>query len=74
MGSLFRKIIDKNKRGQALIEYLIIFSFMSLVAINMVKGLGGFMRESMGGLGHALTQQLTIGICKKHCFFEGYKN
>jgi hypothetical protein len=61
-------------RGQALIEYLLIFSFMTFIAINMVKGLGATLLSSVGYIGFELTQQLTVGVCSKGCFYNGYRN
>jgi Flp pilus assembly pilin Flp len=60
--------------GQALIEYLILFSFMALIAINMVKGMGGMLTSSIGTIGQQLTQQLTIGVCEKECWYSEYEN
>jgi hypothetical protein len=60
--------------GQALIEYLLIFAFMTFIAINMIKGLGATMLSSVGYIGFELTQQLTVGVCQKACFYNGYKN
>ena len=67
----------KNKSrasGQALIEYLLIFSFMTFITINMVKGLGTTLFTSVGYLGYEMTEQFTVGVCKKDCFFTGYSN
>ena len=61
-------------RGQALIEYLLIFAFMTFITINMVKGLGKTMLSSVGYIGFELTQQLTIGVCERGCFYNGYRN
>lgn len=60
--------------GQALIEYLLIFSFMTFVTISMVKGLGATLFKSVGYLGYELTEQFTIGVCSEYCFYSGYKN
>jgi Flp pilus assembly pilin Flp len=60
--------------GQALIEYLLLFSFMTFIAIGLVKGLGNTMTSSVGNIGYELTEQLTVGVCKKLCFYDGFKN
>ena len=68
-------ILKKNlTQGQALIEYLFIFSFMTFVTMNMVKGLGATLFKSVGYIGYELTEQLTVGVCKKECFYSGYAN
>ena len=64
----------RASRGQALIEYLLLFSFMTFIAINMIRGLGKTMLESVGILGYEMTEQLTIGVCTRDCFYTGYKN
>jgi hypothetical protein len=69
------KIKMKMKaQGQALIEYLLIFSFMTFIAISMVKGLGKTLFSSVGYMGYELTEQFTIGVCEQECFFSGYQN
>jgi hypothetical protein len=66
--------MDIKNNGQALIEYLLIFSFMIFLSINMVKGLGKTMIGTVGSLGAELTEQLTVGVCEKACFYNGFKN
>lgn len=67
--------IKKSKAaGQAMIEYLLLFSFMTFISISMVKGLGKTLFKSVGYLGYELTEQFTIGVCKSECFYTGYKN
>jgi hypothetical protein len=63
-----------SSSGQALIEYLMIFSFMVFLSINLVKGLGKTTFRTIGFLGYELTEQLTVGVCPKNCFYSGYKN
>jgi hypothetical protein len=67
----------KNKfkeNGQALIEYLLIFSFMTFIGISMVRGLSKTLLSSIGYMGFELTEQFTVGVCKRDCFFTGYMN
>lgn len=65
----------KKAYGQALIEYLLIFSFVTFIGINITKGLGTTMLQSVGYIGYELTEQFTIGVCgKNQCFFSGYLN
>jgi hypothetical protein len=65
---------SNHHRGQALIEYLFIFAFVTFLSINIVKGLGKSMLSSVGYMGFELTEQFTIGVCKEYCFYIGYKN
>jgi hypothetical protein len=66
--------IKMRAQGQALIEYLLIFSFMTFITISMVKGLGKTLLSSVGFMGYELTEQFTVGVCAKECFFTGYSN
>lgn len=66
--------IQMRASGQALIEYLLVFSFMTFVGINMVKGLGKTLTTSVGIIGYELSEQFTVGVCKTHCFFRSYEN
>lgn len=63
-----------DQKGQALIEYLMVLVFISLIAGKMVTTFSDFFRDSLGNLGHVLTINLNVGVCKKECFFAGYKN
>lgn len=65
---------QKTNRGQALVEYLVIFSFMAMLAIKLAMGLQGFVKTTMGGLSKALTLQLSSGVCQQRCFFKTYNN
>jgi hypothetical protein len=61
-------------RGQAMIEYLLIFSFVTFFSINIVKSLGNTMLKTVGYLGFEISEQLTVGVCSKECFMDGFKN
>lgn len=65
---------NHNQQGQALVEYLLIFSFVTLLSINLVKGMSKTMLSSVGYIGYELTEQFTVGVCKKLCFYSGYLN
>jgi len=66
--------VQKKSSGQALIEYLFVMIFIILLSIKIVNLFTDFMRDSMGNLGHVLTNYLTVGVCESKCFFGGYKN
>jgi Flp pilus assembly pilin Flp len=61
-------------KGQALIEYILLFGMISLVSMGLVRAISGFMSNSTGSLSYALTQQLTTGSCERFCFFGYYGN
>ncbi len=60
--------------GQAMVEYLFVMVFIISISIKMVGAFSGFMRDSVGNLGHVLSQNLTVGVCSKQCFYGGFKN
>ncbi len=64
----------QNQAGQAVIEYIVIFSLMAFIAIKMAGSLQGFAKTTMGGLAKALTKELGSGVCEKNCFFKSYSN
>lgn len=63
-----------NERGQATIEYLFILVFIALLASQIVTNFGNFFGKSLGNFAHVLSGQLTVGICKSNCFYDGYVN
>ena len=64
-------------KGQALVEYLLIFAALALVSINIIKAMHGYFGESLESLNYALQTQLTVGVCSSKdrlCYFEGFLN
>ncbi|TNF01291.1 MAG: hypothetical protein EP326_04700 [Deltaproteobacteria bacterium] len=66
--------LKRSAAGQALIEYIIIFSFMAIIAMKMVDAINGYLTGTMGNLAFYLSQQLSVGVCKKKCFVDSFKN
>jgi len=64
----------KSAAGQAVVEYLLIMIFIYMVAGKFIKGFKDFLAEGFGTIGHAMTVNLSVGVCEKECFFKGYKN
>lgn len=64
----------RNRLGQATIEYILLFGLMAMIAVAMAKAMTGTMQNSMGGLGAAMTNYLTTGVCKEFCYFSNYEN
>lgn len=60
--------------GQATIEYLFVMVFIISISIKMIGAFSEFMRDSVGNLGHVLSMNLTVGVCKEQCFYSGFKN
>lgn len=40
-------MINLNNKGQALVEYLLIIAVISVVAVSVVKLLGGYLQDSI---------------------------
>ena len=40
-------IIRQNNKGQALVEYILIISVISVVIVSIVKLLGGYLQDAM---------------------------
>lgn len=65
---------DKNTLGQATIEYLVIFAFLGIISVTMMKSLATYIGDATGGIAFELTQELASGVCERHCWSKAYKN
>lgn len=63
-----------NRCGQATVEYIFILAFAIILGFNIINQFTGFFKDSMGGVSHVLSTHLTIGVCAKDCWFQGYVN
>jgi hypothetical protein len=63
-----------TSRGQATIEYLFLLVFIVGLTFKMVGGFTSFMTDSIGNLGHVLSYNLSVGVCKEECFYTGFRN
>lgn len=66
--------LKSNNVGQALVEYIIIFSFMAIIAMKMAGSINTFMGGTVGNLAYYLSQQLSVGVCKNWCFMDAFVN
>ncbi|MCE3012526.1 MAG: hypothetical protein LW878_05610 [Proteobacteria bacterium] len=64
----------KKSSGQAAVEYLFVLVLMILIASRIAVRFNDFFRDSLGNLGHVLSQNLIVGICETQCFFSSYEN
>lgn len=69
--NLFKKT---KQSGQALVEYLLLFGFMALMAIGLMKALGKVLGDGFQGMAYALSTELSTGICERSCFSPKYDN
>jgi Flp pilus assembly pilin Flp len=60
--------------GQATVEYILIFAFMAMISLGIVRAIGGGVSTSVGTLAYTLTQELSTGVCAKNCFYSGFIN
>jgi len=63
-----------NSRGQALVEYILIFSLFALISMGLIKAFSTMMDNTFTSLSFILSQHLSVGVCEQNCFFKGYVN
>lgn len=63
-----------NSKGQATVEYILIFSILFLTAIGVVKAITGFMETTSEQMASVLSHQLSSGYCKDNCIGDAYGN
>ncbi len=63
-----------SSRGQATVEYILIFAFMAMIGLSMMRGIATGLSTSVKSLSYVLTQELSTGVCPNRCFYGGYKN
>lgn len=63
-----------HSRGQATVEYILLVAFLLILASKMIGGFTDYMSGTVGNLGHVLTYNLSVGICKKDCYYPGFFN
>lgn len=64
----------RSSRGQATVEYIFILAFVLLLGFKISNLFTNFFRDTMGGVGHILSTNVTVGVCRTECFFSGYVN
>ncbi len=64
-------MILRNKKGQALVEYVLIIALISVVIIGLVNAFGGYLKDAMTKTNCNLTGQEYVkgskageGYCK----------
>lgn len=63
-----------KQSGQALIEFVFVLLFIITFTVKAAQFTGDFIRDSFGNLAHVLSLNLTVGVCKDQCFYQGYSN
>jgi hypothetical protein len=66
--------IQSTHSGQALIEYLILFSFIAGFSVKMVENMSTYFNDFFTSLAFVLSQYLSVGVCSQDCFFGNYIN
>lgn len=61
----------KNRKGQALVEYILIVALMSIIIISLVKYFGGYLKDAMtktscnvAGLEYVKGEKVGEGSCQ----------
>ena len=62
-------MILRNKKGQALVEYVLIIALISVVIIGLVNAFGGYLKDSVTKSSCVLTGQQYVKGSKPG---EGY--
>ena len=65
---------SKSILGQAVVEYLVLFGFMSVFGLKLISTLNIAVNDTVTSFAFALTQQLSVGVCEDSCFFNGFEN
>ena len=60
--------------GQAVVEFLLLFGLLVLLAVGLVQTFGSAVGKSVGSLAFYLSQQLSVGVCKVECLGNSYNN
>ena len=61
-------------RGQATVEYLLVFAFVALIAVALLRSIGLAVGNGMGLLGTSLSRHLSVGVCQQDCYYNGFIN
>ena len=65
---------NNNNVGQALVEYMLIFSLFALIAFGLTNSFNNLMGNFTTSFSVILSQHLSVGVCRSECFFYGYGN
>lgn len=68
---------SKKHKGQALVEYLMLFALLLFILLQLVRGINAIVGESFGRLRVILSKELTTGMCSepRACLHsDRYKN
>ena len=68
------KVLGNSKRGQAMLEYLIVFAFVILITLGFVRKIELFFSNQMGNFSDVLSSHLSTGVCDSTCLYSGYSN
>ena len=62
------------KRGQAVVEYILVLTFVVFLGGRLLSILGDYVGTGMGTLNAVLTDHLSVGVCQSDCFPDSYIN
>lgn len=68
------KLKTGGSSGQALVEYILVFAFMTIITLRFSSTISGFFGDSFGNLNRIISLHLTTGVCERQCFSKDYSN
>jgi Flp pilus assembly pilin Flp len=63
-----------TSHGQAVIEYLLVLVFVAILGVQVIQGLTSFLGTQFGSLADVMSSHLTVGVCERDCFYNGFTN
>lgn len=54
------RVVKLNRKGQALVEYLLIIAVISVAVVSIVRLLGGYLQDSMTKSACPLTDKVYV--------------
>ena len=57
---MIRVKVMKDKRGQALVEYILIIALISVIAIALVNYLGGYLKDAITKTSCSLSDEVYV--------------
>lgn len=63
-----------SKRGQALIEYLIVLGLVLVIGSRILSAFTSYLGDTIGQFNVVLSRHLTVGVCARDCFAQPYAN
>lgn len=60
--------------GQAFVEFLFVLVLLGFIAVEMVKFAFSSLETSTGTMGMAISNNLSVGVCRRQCYNYNFEN